>query len=151
MLVYRIGFAKFSKRLIASGKSNRWNRNDEFVIYTGESKALIILELRAHLGNAYPLEKFILLTIEIPDKSIAEVSLKNLPTGWKSIYNLAIPQTIGSQWYLSKSHLVLKVPSVIVADSYSYVINTRHPDFKKQVKIINREVFVWDNRLFDKK
>lgn len=150
MYVYRIGFTKFSNKLFASGKSNRWNKNDEFVIYAGESKPLAILELRAHLGNTYPKEEFSIIKIEIPDDDILEVPIKSLPSGWKSIFNLSVPQSIGSGWYSSNSHLVLKVPSVVIDDSYNYVINVNHPRFKEKVKIIERKIFVWDNRLFDK-
>lgn len=149
MYVYRICFTRFSKKLHASGRSNRWNKNDEFVIYTSESKALAILELRINIGNVYPKEHFSLIKIEIPDNDIVEVDLKSLPSGWKSIFNLSIPQAIGSKWYSSNSHLVLKVPSVVVNDAYNYVINTNNPYFKMKVKIIEREVFAWDNRLFD--
>lgn len=151
MHVYRIGFAKLSQKLQASGKSNRWNKNDEFVIYTAESKALAVLELRAHLGNIYPKENFLLMKIEIPDNSTVAVNARDLPSGWKSVFNLSIPQSAGSQWYSSNSHLILKVPSVIIEDAYNYLINTNHPDFGRKVRIVDRENFVWDSRLFDDK
>jgi RES domain-containing protein len=44
----------------------------------------------------------------------------------------------------------LKVPSVIIDDSCNYIINANHPHFEREIKIVEREVFVWDNRLFDK-
>jgi len=56
-------------------------------------------------------------------------------------------QEIGSQWYNAMEFLVLKVPSAVIEQEYNYVINTRHPDFSKLVRLKAVEDFVWDRRL----
>ena len=58
MLVYNIRKAKYAQSLQASGVANRWNKNDEFVIYTASSRALSTLELVVHrnyinIDNSY--------------------------------------------------------------------------------------------------
>lgn len=41
----------------------------------------------------------------------------------------------------------MKVPSAVVQGDFNYLINPQHPDFKK-VKIIKKEKFSFDQRLF---
>ncbi|SFQ42232.1 hypothetical protein SAMN04515674_11833 [Pseudarcicella hirudinis] len=48
MLVYNIRKSKYADSLKASGVANRWNKDDEFVIYAGASISLSTLELVAH-------------------------------------------------------------------------------------------------------
>lgn len=147
--VYNIRKVKYSDSLSASGVENRWNKRDEFVLYTAGSRALSILELmvhRAHLEISIP---FVIMNIslEIENNDIQTVHLKNLPSNWKSIYAYGALQKIGSDWYQKRKKLILKVPSVIVPREYNYLIHTKHQDFLKKVKLIEREKFEWDERL----
>lgn len=45
MEAFRISSEEYSKAPSASGKSSRWNKDNEYVIYTGESRALSTLEM----------------------------------------------------------------------------------------------------------
>ncbi|WP_313255113.1 hypothetical protein [Empedobacter sp.] len=65
MLVFNIRKARYSKSLQASGVANRWNKNDEFVIYTGSSRALSTLELVVHRSSISIDNSYKLLVIEI--------------------------------------------------------------------------------------
>jgi len=56
-------------------------------------------------------------------------------------------QNIGSDWYSNKKKLVLQIPSAVIPQESNYVINTQHPLFTSQVKIIEREDYFWDKRL----
>lgn len=48
MELFRISREKYSHALRASGAENRWNKQDEFVLYTGSSCSLSTLELVVH-------------------------------------------------------------------------------------------------------
>ncbi|MGB3531794.1 MAG: RES family NAD+ phosphorylase, partial [Saprospiraceae bacterium] len=72
-----------------------------------------------------------------------------LPIDWKSIPPAHTTQLIGDRFVSSMEGLTLKVPSVIVPGEYNFLINPAHPDFKK-VKIIKKEKFEFDKRLFIK-
>ena len=48
MEVFKICREKYAHSLKASGTANRWNKKDQFVIYTGGSRSLSTLETVAH-------------------------------------------------------------------------------------------------------
>ncbi len=149
MVVYNIRKAKYADSLRASGVANRWNKDDEFVIYAGGSISLSALELVAHrsaidINMGY---KLLFISIEIDESDISEVKIENLPKDWKSIKSYPVLQEIGSKWYQSKEFLVLKIPSALVHWESNYLINVSHPDFVKKVSIQSIEDFIWDNRL----
>jgi RES domain-containing protein len=148
MEVFKICREKHSHSLIASGASNRWNKKDEFVIYTGSSRSLSTLEMVVHKSYINISNQYKLLIISITDESlIKEIDLKDLPDNWKTIEAYIELQEIGSKWYNSDESLVLKVPSAIVPQEYNYIINTRHPLFSKNIILQDVDDFVWDKRL----
>ncbi|HRP90285.1 MAG TPA: RES family NAD+ phosphorylase [Edaphocola sp.] len=149
MLVYNIRKEQFAKSLTASGAANRWNKTDQWVIYTASSEALAALELLVHRAGIREDEHYKLLIIEIniTPKDIKTVSIDQLPKNWKSIFCYPYLQEIGSAWYQEQNALVLKVPSAVLPRANNYIINTHHPLFYSKVKIIKKEDFVWDSRL----
>ncbi|WP_353163993.1 RES family NAD+ phosphorylase [Empedobacter brevis] len=149
MFVYNIRKAKYAKSLQASGVANRWNKNDEFVIYTGSSRALSTLELVVHrsairIDNSY---KLLVIEIDCKEDEVFEVKKNKLPKNWQSVEAYPRLQEIGSDWYQELNYLVMKVPSSIIPKEFNYLINTKHPDFTTKVKIKEVEVYQWDDRL----
>ena len=148
MEVFKICREKYSHFLNASGTSLRWNKKDEFVIYTGSSRSLSTLEMVAHRSYINISSQYKLLIILITDESsIKEIDINDLPENWKSIEAYVELQEIGSRWYHSNESLVLKVPSSIIPQEYNYIINTKHPKFATHVILQKVDDFVWDNRL----
>ena len=148
MEVFKICREKYSHSLNASGASNRWNKKDEFVIYTGSSRSLSTLEMVAHRSYINISSQYKLLIILISDESfIKEIDIRDLPENWKSIEAYIELQEIGSKWYHSNESLVLKVPSSIIPQEFNYIINTKHPMFATQIILQNVDDYVWDNRL----
>jgi len=149
MLVYRITRAKYSDGLQASGRENRWNKAKQYVIYASESKALAILEMVANRGAIMEGAPYKLLTIEIArsKETLIEVGSKKLGDRWQNMENKPTTQEIGSRWYIEKSSVALKVPSVLIGGEYNFIINTDHPDFDKRVELKSVEDFHWDPRL----
>lgn len=148
MEVFKICREKFSRSLQASGVPNRWNKKDEFVIYSAGSRSLAALESVAHRSAIIASSPYKLLKISFPDEAIIkEIQLRDLPKDWMSIQAYVELQEVGSKWYHSQESLVLKVPSAIIKEEYNYVINTQHPLFKEQVILESRVDFAWDKRL----
>lgn len=149
MEVFRISSVKYSKSLAASGKSSRWNKDNEYVIYASQSRALATLENIAHMSilPAIPFET-IVISISDDKELYKRISSKKLPADWRSIASYAALQEMGSEWYRSNESLILQVPSVIIPQEFNYVINTRHPDFTKHVKLLRNEPYYWEKRLF---
>lgn len=149
MLLYNIRKARYAYSLVASGVANRWNKNNEYVIYAGGSRALSTLEMIVHRASIKIGTEYKLLTIDvaIDDVDILAIDVDALPLNWKSLAAYPSLQMIGSQWYRSQKQLVLKVPSVIIPQEFNYVINTSHPDFKSKVSLMEIADFQWDSRL----
>lgn len=149
MTVFNIRKSKYSNSLIASGTANRWNKDDEFVIYCSGTVSFSVLELVAHRNSIDISSDYKLLSISLKiDKSDIEVITQNqLPKNWKSIKAYPALQEIGSEWYSQQKSLILCVPSALVHWENNYLINTSHPDFKKKVSLLKTEDFIWDSRL----
>lgn len=149
MIVYNIRKLEYSKKLIASGFSNRWNKDEEYVIYTSSSRALAMLELLVHRSGLDLGQGFRLLEIKlsITEKDIEEVKIEKLGKNWQSIEAYANEQKIGSDWYKKSDRLILKVPSVVIPQEYNYIVNTRHQDFEKKVKLELVEEIDFDKRI----
>lgn len=148
MEVFKICSEKYSHSLNASGASNRWNKKEEFVIYTGSSRSLSTLETVFHRAAINISRPYKILTIAIKDNTfIKEILIQDLPNNWMTIEAYIELQEIGSKWYNSVESLVLKVPSSIIPQEYNYIINTKHPLFTTNIILQSAEDFAWDKRL----
>lgn len=147
MVVYRITQTKYAKELTASGQPNRWNKENQFVIYIAQSKSLCVLELLANRTSKMKNLDYSILEISLPimEGNVQEIEGK-LPDHWKGIRYYSMLQNIGSGWYRKRAKLILKVPSVLMSEEYNYVLNTEHPDFDK-VEILSNKRFEWDSRI----
>jgi hypothetical protein len=91
---------------------------------------------------------FHLVSILIPDNTgVITLEQKDLPEHWNKNPVPASTQKIGISFIVGQEALVLKIPSAIVKDEWSYLINPMHKDFKK-VKITGSEPFSFDGRMF---
>ena len=147
LLVYNLRKEKYADALIASGMANRWNKQQEYVIYSGSSRALSVLELVVHrasisLESSY---KLLVIEIDVTENDIEEIT--DLPKNWHSLEQYTALQNLGSKWYQSHEKLKIKKNSDISNQEYNYLINTSHPDFQAKVRILQKEDFNWDTRL----
>ncbi|MEX8548994.1 MAG: RES family NAD+ phosphorylase [Mucilaginibacter sp.] len=149
MEVYRIAEENFSNELTASGLANRWNNDNQFVLYTGSSRSLATLELVVARKSINPKSNYRVMIISIADEEelFTAVLKNNLPEDWRSTNSYSQLQQIGSDWYKSSQSLVLKVPSAVISQEYNYLINTKHPDFATKVSLVRTENYFWDERL----
>ena len=148
MNIFRICLSKYATSLQASGKANRWNKDDEYVIYAGESRALSALELVVHRASFNIKNDFKILSIEIDeDIEIKSIERTQLPDNWKKPEAYIKLQSFGSNWYQSQESVILKVPSIIIEEENNYIINTKHPFFQTKIHLKEIKEFVWDARL----
>lgn len=89
------------------------------------------------------------MIISAPDSDhlIKTIDTKALPENWREFEAYSLLQKIGSEWFNSKETLILKVPSAVIPQEYNYIINTEHPDFKKNIVLVRTEAYFWDERL----
>lgn len=149
MEVFRIVKARYAAALHASGQPNRWNRKGDRVVYAGSSRALATLEQIVHAGSAVLQEQFRVMVVSLPDADACyrRITTRELPNNWRTLDAYATLQRLGSDWARERETLVLQVPSAVIPMESNWVINTEHPDFEAQVRIVRVEDYFWDKRL----
>lgn len=150
MLVFRLAKEQYSKKLNSSGVANRWNKEGQFVLYTGSSRAITTLEHLVHLSGVIPSVSYKMMIIELKESQdlIKEIKLSELGRDWRTLSEYHKQQMIGSEWYDKGEKLILKIPSAVMPQKHNYVLNTSHGDFKTKVKLMTVEEYFWDERLF---
>ncbi len=148
MIVYRITKSKRASDISGYGASiypGRWNKKGMFVLYTGESKEIALLENIVHIPPMMSPELDI-LTIEIPDNSITILTPEDLPKNWHQFPAPTVLSDIGKEWVDKGKTIALKVPSSIIHSAYNIILNCKHKDYKS-VKILGQKKFHFDSRL----
>jgi len=148
MFVYRITGKKYAGDLTGIGAAfygGRWNKKGSPVLYTGESSEIALLETIVHTPPML-IPKLDIVIIEIPDDSVTEIGINQLPKNWKSYPPPTVLSEIGERWINEGSTIALKVPSCIIQSAYNYILNCRHPQYSK-VKLLERRKFEFDSRL----
>ena len=116
----------------------RWNSPGRPVVYTAETAALAVLEVRVHLDLDWDLlpDDYVLMAIDLG--SIGAEEIADIPSD---------PRAVGDAWIASGRSALLRVPSSIVPESSNFLINPRHPDASA---IMTRTIrsFVFDSRLW---
>jgi RES domain-containing protein len=150
MEVFRISTGKYASKLTASGGANRWNKRDQYVLYTGSSRSLSTLELIVHQSSITPsgIYKVMVISIADSDYLMKQIFISGLPVDWRTLSAYPALQQIGSDWYNNQESMVLKVPSAVITNEFNYMINIEHPDFKNNVNLVRVEDYYWDDRLF---
>ena len=150
MEIFRICAAAHAGALTSSGRANRWNSDGRFVIYGGSSRSLSTLELIVHKSSIRATAPYRVMVISVSDddRLVRQIQINQLPGDWRTIFAYPGLQAIGDNWYDNQETLILKVPSVIIAQEYNYVINTEHPDYSANVQRVRDEDYFFDSRLF---
>ena len=147
MLIYRITLARFSGRLVASGRAARWNPNDVSMIYAASSRSLACLENVVHRHQTGLSELFSIMSIECPDTvRIETIDAADLPHDWKDFGRMKFTQNIGERWIRQNGSAMLRVPSSIIEEEVNYLINPNHQDFNV-IRILKTDPFVFDKRI----
>ena len=148
MEVFRIAREEYAESITASGKAARWNKDNQYVVYTAQVRSLSTLELVVHKSFSGGLTyKVMVISVADEENLYKRLYLKDMPPGWRNTDAYPDLQDIGSEWYLKKQSLVLQVPSVIIPQEFNYIINLNHPDFSTNVSLIGNEEFYLDGRL----
>ena len=148
MLVYRITGRKHAADLSGAGAAihgGRWNNKGTEVLYTSENKELALLETIVHTPPMF-VPNLDILTIEIPEL-VTEINIGSLPPNWSDYPAPTILSEMAEKWIKEAKTITLKVPSCIIHSSNNFILNCRHPDYKKMVKVKEHKSFHFDLRL----
>ncbi len=148
MILYRITGKRHAQDITGTGAAmhgGRWNKKGSPVLYTGENKEIALLETIVHTPPML-VPSLEILTLEIPDGSITEISIAELPKNWSNYPAPSILAEIAENWIQENKTIALKVPSCIIQSTHIYILNCRHPKYN-QVKLIDHQNFNFDSRL----
>jgi RES domain-containing protein len=116
------------------------------MVDVAQSQSLAVLEVLVHLDVPALLEKYVFLEAVFDSSLVIDVERSSLPKNWKSDPVPEAVQSIGDQWALSGGSVVLRVPSVLVPEESNFLLNPRHPDFRK-IAVSGTQAFQFDPRL----
>jgi RES domain-containing protein len=109
----------------------RWNSPGTAMIYTSQSQSLAVLELLVHMDAPELLRKYILFEVWLPTSYVSDLNLSNLPANWRTDPAPADVRVVGDEWVASGNSAALRVPSALVPGESNFLLNPRHPDFRK--------------------
>lgn len=135
--IWRVERARFAA-IAKSGEGarvagGRWNSPGLPAIYCGESLPLCILEILVHATTAVERsDPRVWFEIAVPPEEILHVPINRLPPGWNNPMRIH-PATVGTgdRWLRVAQKVALRVPSAIVPGSWNYLLNPRHPAFRR--------------------
>jgi RES domain-containing protein len=129
--------------------AGRWNSVGSPIVYLADSTGSAMVEVLVHLqvedGQTPP--SYTLLRIAVPDT--LEIPLLPTPTGeaWK--FDLSLTRKLGDTWLKSRRSALARVPSVILPETFNYLLNPLHPDAAK-IRITKSQTARFDLRLLHK-
>lgn len=129
----------------AKRSGGRWNSIGVPVVYTSATLSLALVEVLVHLPSGI-LPAYSAIPIEFEEFLVTNVGPGQLPANWKDYPPSAETQAIGDRWVADTRSPLLRVPSVVVANEFNYVLNPSHPDFSR-VRIGTPIPFPFDPRL----
>lgn len=118
----------------------RWNSPGRPVVYTAETAALAVLEVRVHLDLTWDLlpADFVLVRIETGKRGKTPI---------KAAAKATDEVAYGDAWLHSLRSPLLRVPSAIVPESRNVLINPLHPD-AASIAVASIRSFKFDQRLW---
>jgi RES domain-containing protein len=127
--------------------SARWHFRGHPVVYLAESPPGALLEVLVHLELDFSVlpRSYKMLKVEAADDVTSKTMEKSeLLAGWHE--NIAATRRVGAKWLVSGETALLRVPSVIVPETYNVLFNPRHPEAARLIVLWHRE-YPWDSRL----
>lgn len=148
MILWRVGNYQSLDGVGGLYVSGRWHTKGHPVVYCTLNPATALLETLVHIeidSEDRP-ERFQVLRIEGPESlSIENVDADSLSPNWAEDMNAT--QAIGDRWLSEKRSLLLRVPSVLVPETWNVLVNPLHVEVNL-LKIIGMYEHPFDSRLF---
>lgn len=109
----------------------RWNPPGMAAVYLAESRALAALEIIVHAPReTLPLE-WRIIAVTVPDDLIVPVKPADLPADWQALPSSPAARSFGAAWLRRRQSVALKLPSVVLPEEHTLLIDPLHPDAVK--------------------
>jgi RES domain-containing protein len=123
----------------------RWNPPGMPAVYLADSRALAALEIIVHAPCEVTALAWKMIEVEVPDDWIETVDQCALPADWR-----ALPSSPGARLHgqhcLLSGVLGFRLPSVVIPEEFTLLLNPLHPDAGK-LRVSEPEVFRFDPRV----
>lgn len=106
----------------------RWNPPGIPAVYLAESRALAALEILVHAPREVLDLDWSVIEVEVPDDKIKALDQPALPADWRNLPSSSGARHLGEVWLKSRITLAMTLPSVIIPDEHSLLLNPLHPD-----------------------
>ena len=127
----------------------RWNSPGTAIVYVSQHESLAALELFVHLTPLSPDGRYVSFRLDWEDKLTEHFPVKNLPPRWNAEPPDFQTMQIGDEWVRAGKSVALAVPSVLSTSEVNFLLNPKHPDFKK-IKISKPVEYRFDSRLLNR-
>ncbi len=124
----------------------RWNPQGISAVYLAESRALAALEILVHAPREVLGLDWSVMEVQVPDDAILDVDRSTLPVDWRNLPSSSGARRLGETWLKEGTSLAMKLPSVIIPEECSLLLNPLHPD-SIHVRISGISGFRFDSRL----
>lgn len=124
----------------------RWNPPGLPAVYLAESRALAALEILVHAPREALRLAWRVIEVEVPDAWIEETASRSLPKTWRDQPSSIDAQHFGGQWLRTAKQAALRLPSVIIPQERTLLVNPLHPQAAK-LKCSAPQQFAFDPRL----
>jgi RES domain-containing protein len=125
-----------------------WHPRGRRVVYCAQSPAAALLEILVHFETdiqGLPV-RYRLFKTEAPDDvNVERVSVAEFPADWPE--KTEVTRAVGDGWLTNMPAALLMVPSLIVPETFSVLLNPAHQDAKRIV-IIQAGEYAIERRLF---
>ena len=126
----------------------RWNQPGTSLVYTSGSLSLAALELFVHVEADLAPTRLVAVAAEIPDTlEMDSIDATELPRNWRAYPPPETLKNIGATWVAANTTAVLAVPSAVIPEEYNYLLNPRHPQFRR-LRILKPIPFRFDLRMW---
>jgi RES domain-containing protein len=118
------------------------------VVYRSSTLALAALEVLVHVNVVNAPGDLVAVPAHLPDGlAIATVRPADLPPQWRRYPSPGALADIGGEWIRRARTAVLAVPSAVIPQELNYLLNPRHPEFRR-IRVGRPEPFRFDERLW---
>jgi RES domain-containing protein len=125
---------------------SRWASKGQLVSYATDHLATATLEKLAGIVRADLMTDMVYAKAEIESEQEGVLAADELPEDWDALPASDATRVIGDTWLDAGSHVLLRVPSVVLPDSYNYVVNAAHPGMS-DLEVVEVAPLLLDNRV----
>jgi RES domain-containing protein len=110
----------------------RWTSPGQPVIYCAEHLSLAILEILVHAPHpAQRTAERVRFRIRLDRGLVEGIPHHEIPVGFSPRTPYTLTRALGDEWLRAARGPALAVPSAIVPTERNYILNPRHPHFRK--------------------